>query len=538
MKKITTLFHLFLCFSLYSQEINFTAPAENNQSLEGILRTSSTEFYSFSYTGEPQSYKGIFLSKYVDGKKVSETEFGKALKLSSNSRIDKIFLLNGLPAISIAQENGKTMNLFVVKFNAEGKPEGAPQSIQSYKKSGIGVFENFDVYVSDNEKFILVTHYNNEEGRQGPLYKVLNESLGTETEDLIQDAEGSVFLNPYVSNKGEVFIHAAKYKKIDPGFHVDPYELQRYGEKIRLWNSTVAECVLKIKDNSVEEIRCNDVFKEATLILPTRHEKSITDAGGKNLLVNMSFYKDLTTELGAKGIYVTVVDKEKSGLDQSFYWEFSKEFLLSTFIEKEIKGYEKGVRNLSLNPDFALVDFHRASDGNFIIALELNTVVYGQNGNGGNSIAGYESTQLHIVKLSPKGEILWSQKIEKDQKGGKSEHAVVGSSVSVYGDKVFVFFNDNLANYDANGNFAPVNNDLQKCKFSAATTTVALVTMNLADGKMTRENLFVKKPQEAKFLLEPGLMSGTMMFDKEFVSTTTDVFRGSSKDTEHFMYIK
>ncbi|MES2587350.1 MAG: hypothetical protein V4622_00135 [Bacteroidota bacterium] len=525
--KIVKLFFLLLTFNISYSQIELTEKIEDQQELAGVIEINENEFFAFQYVGEHKEYKEFSIAKYVNNKKQASFEFGKKLKLDkSEFSVEKIFLFNGFPTIVFVEKEQKTMNIKIQQFDLNCNLLGDFKLLDSYEKKGITAYHLFKIEVSQNEKHLLVKSRIFDDPKLDikakNVYKVYNANLEIVSEQNVLVNEKNLFPSKlFLSNTGEIYATNYTYKSVNPGFKNSFYTDQFGHQRPLSFNSLIKRTFFRIEDNYTEEFSSFDDFKECTIADDFLYFQSKFE--NNNLNASVSLYQDKSTEYGFKGLFVSLVDENNFTLKSSFYCEFTKEFIISTFNEKQLKWYDKGDQELSLKFDYNLIDFKMLDDANFIAILESNTEII----NEGKAV-GHESEEIFILKINSKGEIVWFKKIDKLQKGNKKEFDLISYHILFSKNKIKLLFNDNVLNYNKAGKFELVENKIEKCKFNVAQNTIAFVNLDIETGELTRESLNNIELKEC--LLAPCLNNRLI--------SLSNISQIMTKDSRQFVILK
>ena len=226
------------------------------------------------------------------------------------------------------------------------------------------------------------------------------------------------------------------------------------------------------------------------------------DSEGK-LRVNGMFGKGASYTAGI--FYILVDFNSRQILDQA-YNEFDKSFLTDGFTERQKKKADKAEAKGKGMPQLYNYDFSDAiinEDGSMIGVLEQYYVVvstYRDPRTGATTTTyTYYYNDLIVYKINPGGNFEYTKKIQKRQISTNDGGYYSSYAMYADGDKLHIFFNDNVKAYDESGDYIQpeTNREIEPTSFSKKRNVVAEVVFDTNNGAMERKQAFARKDTEA-----------------------------------------
>lgn len=253
-----------------------------------------------------------------------------------------------------------------------------------------------------------------------------------------------------------------------------------------------------------KEIRDFELKPDDKLI--TAMELTIDDQGN---LVCGGFYseKGPSGQTGVKGSFYMTVDQNSQRIIKRSFDEFTKDFILQNFTEKEEKKAEKRSNKKGTEPTlyrYELDDVILRDDGGAVLIgeqyyMQVTTSSY-MNANGQwqtTTVYHYYYNDIIVVSVNPEGEIEWTHKIPKRQYSTNDGGFFSSYAKMIVGNKICFVFNDTPKNNDWKEgeklrNFTPRSKE----------SVVVAVTID-SDGVSKRE--IILEQERGEILLRPKM---------------------------------
>jgi hypothetical protein len=384
--------------------------------------------------------------------------------------------LNNKHAVFIADRNGKEMKLFAKILDAEFNII-EEEEILNYTDTRPNAQPEFNLIQSPNRDF-FVAFYQIPGKRNGVDtygYQIYNQEL--------KNIEGGEFSLPFDANLSSI----EDFFLTDKGaFFVGVIELSpAENQGIRLKNF-----------KSVHIYHPNQAgLRDYTIELEgKRITNFVLNAQHANQLTVFGIYSNSLRNDMQDGFFSAQIDLIADTIKAVRFTPFSADIMLSERqIDEQIRLQRKLDRR-ALDPQlsrYEVRDIFGRPDGSFVGSIEkyyiyTNTTYNNQTGQRMTTNY-YYYNDIVAFCIDPSGELLWELRIPKIQVsindfGPYSSYASFADSTSLN-----FIFNDNKANYDANGFFLNDLKEVATFSLSKNRNVGAWVQIDLATGQMKRQ---------------------------------------------------
>ncbi|MFT6923976.1 MAG: hypothetical protein ACJA1C_002996 [Crocinitomicaceae bacterium] len=414
-----------------------------------------------------------------EGKLELRTPEGKIAKFEAATIVGEKFVV-------FLSDRQKGANVFYMQeYSSSMEASEKIDELASYKvESSRKRFQgSFDLYQSQSRGFFAVvwTVPGKKEEQATYGFKIYNENLEEvrEGEYEVPFKEKISTINDfYLSDSGDLFVSITEYKESENKI------FRRYDDYVSVHIYHISE-----DDESEMEI----------------------DLDGKRVEA-MSFSSDNDRIFVITGIYG---DKDKSGVTGMFYLkadfkdqeivvegfeEFGEDFITSDWSDREKRKLDKKKsRGKEVEPSFysyIMRDVHALEDGGIVGTMEQYyvRVVTRYDASTGRSTTTYYYYYNDIVayKVGSDGGFDWLSKIDKYQVSTNDGGYFSSYARYVSGDKMYLFFNDNVQNYSETSGefFLEEGKKVKSSRISKKKNTVAICEIDLSSGDKTRRMYF------------------------------------------------
>ncbi|MBI2257440.1 MAG: hypothetical protein HYU67_00900 [Flavobacteriia bacterium] len=461
-----------------------------------IFPISYSDFYTLRTQGA-----GMFSNTYIS--------LHSNFKVSSNGKIyakvenglgsiEKVEILKGAPFAFISDKRDGEHFLYAQKYSSSCQPEGNPYLVCSYvmpkgwKRQGV-----YQIFTSKNKEFVCINYeipgYKDEKQRFG--FKIFNADF-----ELVNGGEYELpyppskvqISNTYLSNNG-AFFFAAKVFKID--------ESQKTLRQRLMLDKMI---VYHPNKEQIDEFELNfgneKIISELNFSSDNEKIMSFTGLYGDN-------YQN-----GVKGVFYFQLDFLNKKILSEGWNEFSKDFIMQGWSEREIQKAEK---RLSKGKDqiqlfeYNVKDMQTLSDGSLIGLLEqyyVKVITSSDPRTGSTSVTYYYYfNDIIVYKINPNGSFAWTNKIPKQQISTNDYGYFSSFSYFLNNNTMHIIMNDNIKNYNEEGKFSALDGEEYIANFRKKYYAVAHVELQLNDGNVKREILYTYK--DVKSIAVPKLFS-------------------------------
>ncbi|MCE3294770.1 MAG: hypothetical protein K0R65_484 [Crocinitomicaceae bacterium] len=470
------------------------------------------------------TYPDFQLLSYYEGLNSVSSETANKKKGEDKFQIAKIIGLNQLPIVFLAGKEDKQHGLYYQNYTDKCVPVGSPQLLFTYEKDIMKwPAKEFKFIFSKNREFLCIQ----------------------------VDLQGAEYLY-FIYSKNMELISKGKYKlRVD--YEIKSLELTNSGELYSLSYPTKVLRTLMGRDQKIKtyDITCLNGENEGTYNLTLKNEYFIddillTETSSDKVIISAAYSQSFSEAKNyVAGIYYAEINVGDNRLVSEVYNAFENDFIAAGLTEKEAAKIRKSIGSGKKIPDFRKYKFREAfpHQGGLIYVMEeeiienpkyhmgggYSTPVYsptamrgaggmsyghtGTGGYGSYSPSKFKYNDVVIFKMSREGEIQWKQKIHKQQYS-ESDRGYF-SSVSAFQkkDHLYLYFNDNIANYDEQGLYLNNMKKFKKTVFnSEKRVLLAEVKISLSDGAYQRASVY--KTPTGEGILSPKVFKYNPAQDK------------------------
>ncbi|MBL4709445.1 MAG: hypothetical protein JKY48_13490 [Flavobacteriales bacterium] len=416
---------------------------------------------------------------------------------------------------TILDKGSKTNLLFVQTLN---KKTLKPSSI--LKKIGEIDYENgskrnsgsFRYEVSNNKKKILIYYKLPYEkgGKEKVSYHIYDSKLNLLWEkDLTLPYKQELFtvFDYEVRENGDLYllsrIYKDKVREVRNGKPNYEYLIIAYTDK----GNSVTEFPIAIKEHFLRDMQIA-VNKNGDIICGGFYSENQVSISKR---ANAFEQNSISTNSSIKGSYFLKIDGKTKEIISKSFKEFGLDFITENLTdrqEKKVKRKKAKGKRVELY-QYALDNIVLREDGGAILVgeqyyVQITTTTNSQGQT--NTSYHYFYNDIILVKLSPSGEIDWTEKIAKRQHTVNDGGFYSSYSLSVVNDNLYFVFNDNIKNLFGN---TYSGKDKGKIKYftKKAKESVAVLVEVDGDGRQVKEALFSAK--ETDLLIRPKVCEQT-----------------------------
>lgn len=433
MKHIFTLLICTSGFLLFAQpEIKWSNFAADQGSLYEIYPVQDSSFYTIHYKPltSVRSDTAFYLTYYTDFKLAQHVEINR--KINGNAaKVEAIRLMNGSMHVFLSSILGDEKILYVQNYPGPNLTPSAFKELGRYTiPNKITRKGDYTISFSENKEFVGVSAYIPGSKKENPKlsYQVFTKNLEplSFNEQILSYAQDEIrFMGTYQSNTGDLFMLLKQTKKAE-GLQIIPEDLA--AEKLVLFKS-------EGKNLLSSEIKLN----------APKFLASVNFAENQKQLMFSALYSD-KNDGTSSGIFLCRYDLAAKKIVSEKFIGYQPDMFHSAWV---------GILNIrDLIPhEYKIRESRFISDGSLVVALEQNyRKVESMSTDGNNSIF-HLYNDIILFKIDPSDSIAWKTKVEKHQKTHNDQGVYSSFVMAVKDKRLFIYFNDNVGNYDMEGNF-------------------------------------------------------------------------------------
>ncbi len=350
--------------------------------------------------------------------------------------------------------------------------EIAKMSFEGFKRSQSG---DFSVVYSEDRNSILVyfelPYGDNDPERFGVIAYDRNMNVIWEnTFVLPYQADKFRREQLFLGNNGEIFLTGRKYLEKDPGVRRDPKNFQFV--------------LLHTANNGNELI-------EHVIALNDYYITDLTAAMTKqNDIICTGFFSEKQKSFSIKGVFYILIDDITKTKTVETVKVFDYEFITEGLTERQRKRSDKNLakgRNIEM-PDFEFRDIILKENGGVLLTAEQFFVRVVSTTDSRTGMITYTYyyyyNDIIVVDIDSDGTINWTVKIPKTQLSSNDNGFYSSFLMAVHRDKMYMIFNDHLANVNNTTQFQKMTSTRSKRNIAASIVTIE------RDGTWKKQMLF------------------------------------------------
>lgn len=488
---LCALWLFFFGSALYAQDpIKWGELTPIRGAATGIIPRDGSNFFTTRWTGG--LFGTMFLGKHEH---FVLTKTGKIQTVVGKNIVtfEAVGSISGQIIVFLSDKQAGKHTLYMQRYDSLCQPSGVAEVMAEYelprnwRKSG-----SFNITYSQNGSFMCVEYDvpNLKDDKQEFGYTVFTDQLAVfSTGNYEPPYELNAFevSNRYLSNTGDYFIACKVFNVSENGRVKD--------------NSTLEKAV--VLHVTASGLNSFDVDLDG---------KRIFDLGfssdNNRLMTFTGLYGDPDkASFGIKGIFYFRLDFDKKQIIDSGFEPFSVDFITEHWTEKERQKAQRNDNQGKFAPQLYNYDIRQTvtlADGSIVGLLEQYYIQQVSSpeprSNAGSFTFYYYYNNLIAYKIQPNGTFEWVKTIPKFQASANDYGYYSSVAHYITDDKMVLFFNDNLKNYDAKGNW---NQSVFQTSYSKRTNTVARVEVDLKSGEVERKTFFERS--DTKGLAVPKL---------------------------------
>jgi len=478
------IFSLIQVISLSQRDFPiFWGDLERSQgSLLEILPKNTNDFYSLRYTG------GSFGSfRIAENENLSFIQ-QKRIKLVAESGIanfETAYYFGNQLIVFLSDKSNGMMTLFMQSYNENLEADGSSILIASYPNNRIASKPNFKIIQSQNRKFIGIVWEIPGKREVSDMYgyKVIDTKLNeVQTGEYLLPFDGnlSTINEQHISNSGEYLIAITEHTKPNDRVFSRAFENFKALHVYKIKNNDLKEFTIEVDGLRVDDMQLNS------------NDSSICTLSGLYGKGNRQ---------GITGVFIIKIDAKNDSILSKGIIPFDTEIANESWLGNI--NYDRQATigtNPNLNNQFynyRLRDIFILNDGSVVGSMEqyyvYRRVNYDNRTGMSSNVTYYYYDDIIAFKIGQNGKFDWQNRIKKSQVSINDGGPFSSYCSFTDGQSLNFIFNDNLRNYDDEGNFRQDLNRVYTFNLSRRKNVAAITSLNIENGKVNRKNLFSRK---------------------------------------------
>jgi len=478
---LTTLFIGLNTFVKSQNNIEWSELSRRTGRMISILPNSGKNFYALRWTG------GILLGNHTmsSHENLALTATGKVVMQANEgmASFEGITTINGKVIVFLSDRKEGRSHMYMQEYDREMKRSGSAKEIASYDLEKGRSKGFFNILTSRNKQFFGVVWEipgkKDEQDRYG--FKVFDNDMNTITEGdykLPYPGKLSEIYQHYLTNKGDYFISVMEYSEPESRVVFRNYLFYKAMHILQLTNEGIEDFTIDLEGKRVEAMTMS--------------------SDNDHIFTFVGIYGD-QGKSGVTGLFFLRVDFDKKALIDQGFEKFGKDFITQDWSDRDKEKAQKREDRGKGEPqlyNYVVRQSEVLKDGSIVGSMEQYYVVvhtYTDPRTGAmRTTYTYYYNDIIAFKIGQSGGFEWLKKINKYQVSSNDGGPFSSYERYVNDGKLCFIFNDNIRNYDEQGNFIP-NERFYPANFGKNKNAVALVELDLESGEMQRKTFFDRK---------------------------------------------
>ena len=519
--KTLLLVALFLSFTLCVQSqpnIEWSEMTKATGKMISILPNSGKNFYALRWTG------GYLLGNMTisNHENFALSATGKVVMQANESMaaFEGATSFNGKLYIFLSNRTDNKNHMYMQEYDREMNRVGEAKELASFDLEKGKSKGAFNILTSRNKQFFgvvwVIPGKRDEQDSYG--FKVFDNEMNTTIDGeykLPYPGKLSEISEHYLTNKGDYFISVMEYSE---------------PEEKKLFRNYLYFKAMHILQLTNEGIEVFDIDIDGK-----RVEAMTMSSDNEHVFTLIGIYGNMGKS-GVSGLFYLRADFDKKALIDQGFEEFGTDFITQDWTDREKekgqKKEEKGKGEPQLY-NYVVRQSEVLKDGSIVGSMEqfyVTTRTYTDPRTGMVSTTyTYYYKDIIAFKVGQSGGFDWLKRIDKYQVSSNDGGPFSSYERYVNDGKLCFIFNDNINNYDEQGNFIP-KEKISPANISKKNNAVAFVELDLTTGEMMRKTLFDRK--------EIGAVAVPKLFQIDYTTNELLLYAIISGKKERFGLLK
>lgn len=461
----------------------FWGELERSQgSLLEILPKNSTDFYSLRYTG------GSFGTYRISENENLAFIRQKRIKLVAETGIanfETAYYFGNQLIVFLSDRSNGMITLFMQPYNDNLEAAGPSVLVASYANNKLGAQPNFNIIQSQNRKYVGIVWEipGRKEISDIYGYKVIGQDFNeiqTGEYALPFDGNLSTINEHHISNTGDYLVSITEHSKSNDRLFGRDFENFKALHLYKISNNQLKEFSIEVDGLRVDDMQLN--------------------SNDGNFCTLSGLYGKGNRQ-GILGVFIITINAKNDSVISKGVIEFDKEIAMENWIDNDLYDRQASIVNTPTLHDqyynYRLRDIFVLEDGSIVGSMEQyyayrRTNFDNRTGMSSNIIY-YYYDDIIAFKIGKSGSFDWQKRIPKSQVSINDGGPFSSYSSFSDGKSINFIFNDNLRNYDDNGDFRKDLRRVYSFNLSKRKNVAAITSLSLRDGNIERKNLFARK---------------------------------------------
>ena len=454
-----------------------------------ILPRNTSDFYSLRWSGgrtlgtyRVVNHENLSLKSQARIKQVAQTGI---------ANFETAIYLNNKLYVFLSDKADGEMLLYSQTYDDDMQIREESKLIASYTNSKIGAKPNFSIKSSENKEYFAVFW-------EIPGRKLKQDDYGYIVMDgnmnILQNGEYTVPFDGnmstinqhHISNNGDYFISVTEHHKPNDRLFSRSYENFKAVHIYTIRNSELNEFSIDLESKRIDDMELssnNNIFTLSGLYGAGRNGKT-------------------------EGVFIIRYETQLDSILFKGFIPFDNGFIDEDWVSRDTRQLRFNNRKKNRESyKYKIRDIFTLDDGSLCGSLEQYYIFerssYDSRTGLSSSVLYYYYDDILAFKIGQGGKFNWQKKIHKSQVSTNDGGPFSSYSSFTDGTNLFFIFNDNLKNYDDNGEYSRGNRYCYSFNLSRRKNVAAICKVDLENGNTERKTLFTRK--ELKSIVVPKM---------------------------------
>jgi hypothetical protein len=459
-----------------------------------LLPSGENEFYALRWSGG-RLFGGYKVTKHKNLELVASAKV-RLVAEQSIANFEGASVINGRFVIFLSDKKDGKNHFYMQEFDENLKKKDEIIHLASYDLDRNQRPGSFRFRASPNRKYFGVIWEvpGKKETRDIYGFKIFDLDMNLINEGeykLPYDPDLSTIHDHLISNAGDYFICVSEFEQ---------------SERRTLFSNRKEYKALHI-------YRLNDDLglQDFTLDLDGRPVVALAMSSSEENTFTLTGIYSNVSQSGVAGVFYQKLNLDTEEVIQEGFQEFEEEFITQGWSERSLRRAQRRKEQGKGDPElysYTMRDVTFLDDGSIVGTMEQYYVQVRSNADGridqSSNMYYYYYNDIIAYKIDTVGNFSWVKKIEKDQVSINDGGPYSSFESFVDDGRVYFIFNDNINNYDANGQFLNPER-LSSANYSKRRNAVSLTSIDLESGESVRTNFLQR--DDNKSLVVPKLFT-------------------------------
>lgn len=464
-------------------------------SLLEILPQNNADFYSLRWSGG----RAFGTYRIVEHENLQQVNQGRIKQVAQSgiANFETAYYVGERLYVFLSDKVNGELVLYAQPYSQDLTPDGSSVVIAKYNNDKMNAKPNFGVISSENKEYIGVVW-------EIPGRKTISDAYGyvilDEYLNKLNQGAYNIPLNGnltsinehHISNTGDYFLSLTEHKRPNDRIFSKDYDNFKALHVYKIKDDALTEFSLSIEDKRIDDLKMSSNDDGIFTLSGVYGSSEIKQNRRKHLV---------------EGIFVIRIDTDIDSMIFQGFIPFRKDFISMNFNEKStLRSRRRRNREQELY-NYKIRDIFTLNDGSLVGSIEQYYIFerssYDSRTGLTSTIYYYYYDDIIAFKIGNDKAFDWQKKINKSQISTNDGGPFSSYSSFTDGRKLYFIFNDNLKNYNEEGNFIQKDGQCYPFNLSRRKNIAAITAVDLASGALSRNMLFSRK--ELKSIVVPKM---------------------------------